>query len=465
MYGRDKVSEILERATKTLSREGLEGEVVCNVSEEQTVRSAWGQIHQSPLARSLDITIYARNGKKSASVSFGDYNTKAIRSNVKRVKDLVAVSPENPYLNDLALQPKVLPELFLPPIDEETLGHAWEKKAIALRDAQFAAGSIRCVASGRFFTGLAEIGVANTNGLLRYSAFTGSVFSLVVTGEHHLSALATESHTRVGGISPEAVIAEVIEKASQARNLPFYDPFASGKGPAKQFDILLHPHALASWAQGLSYYGFNGLMVHEKQSFLSGKLGQMITGKNISLRDDWKYPGFPAMPFDFEGVTRMQIPFIENGRVRGAVYDGSTAKKANLTPTGHSLKGSWGSIPLHIVFEGGNTTEEELIASCEKPTIYVTYFNYPGMPDKREAVFTATTRHGTFLVENGRFTHVLPPLRFKEQTAEAFKRVEGLSPTTLVIEEENYGDFYPQSIAVPFAKITNCTFVGSNKYK
>lgn len=457
MLGRDYVSEVLEKAVKALEREGLEGEAEVGFSEEQTVRSAWGEIHQAPLARSFEITLVGRKGKRDAAVSLAIPNASSLRAGAKRVKELVVLAPENPYLPDLNSQPETLPELSLPELDQETLGHAWQEKAEALRNAQRAASLIDCVASGRFFTGLAEKGVANSRGLLRYQALTGAQFSLVVTGPNHLSSLAKHFHTAIGGVSREAVIEEAIARASLAKSLPFLDPF-DGDETVRSFDVVLHPYALAIWIEWLAACEFNGLMVHEKQSCLSDKIGELITGKNITIRDDWKYEGFPAMPFDGEGTTRREILFIEKGYARGAAYDGETAKKARVSPTGHDL------IPQHIIFEGGDKSEKGLIENCDRPTVYATYFNYAGMPDSREGIFTATTRHGTFLIEDGKFMHVLPPLRFKEKTMDAFKRVKGLSSPVPLVAEENYDDFWPQSIAAPFAKIGDCAFIGSNKY-
>ena len=464
MLGKERVNEILSAAIREISRRGLDGEALCHVSEEQTIRSAWSQIHQSPLARSSEIKICIRDGNKSASVSVGSLDTTSIKSAVLRATTLMAVAPENPYLNDLAPQPVHLPELNIPPPDEETASHAHELKVNALIKAHKENETIDCKASGRFFTGLSEVGVANTNGLLRYMSFAGSSFSLTVTGENHLSSFAKRSNTRISEIAVNEVISEAMERASLAKELPPYDPFSDPNDSLKNFDVLIHPYAMNEWLAYIAALGFNGLMVHEKQSFLSDKMDELITGKNITIRDDWTHQGLISIPFDFEGVDRNKVAFIENGVVKGAAYDGSIAKKAGIKSSGHSLKSSYGAVPLHLVFEGGDCSEQDLIESCDRPTIYITYFNYPGMPDSREAVFTATTRHGTFLIEGGQFKKVLPPLRFKEKTAEALSRVQGMSPPLILFEEENYDAFFPQSISAPFVKIENCSFIGSTKY-
>jgi len=84
------------------------------------------------------------------------------------------------------------------------------------------------------------------------------------------------------------------------------------------------------------------------------------------------------------------------------------------------------------------------------------------MPDPREAVFTATTRHGTFLVEDGTYKAVCPPLRLRIRSFQALERIDGMTPVKLFVEQENYGMYYPTSVVVPAMRLCDIDFVGSN---
>ena len=151
MFGRDKIQEFLERAVSELKRKGLEGEIICYISEEATIRSAWGEIHQSPLAKSISVTINGRNGLKNASISFGELKISNIKSSIKAIKEFIKFSPENLYIHDLPPQPRYLPELFLPALDEKTIDHALDLKVSGIVKAHKEARKINLSASGRFF--------------------------------------------------------------------------------------------------------------------------------------------------------------------------------------------------------------------------------------------------------------------------------------------------------------------------
>ncbi|MBI4133823.1 MAG: hypothetical protein HY475_00195 [Candidatus Terrybacteria bacterium] len=84
------------------------------------------------------------------------------------------------------------------------------------------------------------------------------------------------------------------------------------------------------------------------------------------------------------------------------------------------------------------------------------------MPDEREAVFTATTRYGTFLAEDGKVRAVCPPLRLRVRSFDALSRVDAMTESRLLRGQENYGMFSPVSFVVPAMRIRDVDFVGSN---
>lgn len=175
----------------------------------------------------------------------------------------------------------------------------------------------------------------------------------------------------------------------------------------------------------------------------------------------------PPLPFDSDGRDRQIVPLIERGIARGVVWDGATAKKAEGASTGHANDMLFGDeseasvMPLHLVMEGGDTAPGAMVKDAVRPTLLVSHFNYANMPDPQGAVFTATTRHGTFLIERGEYVAALPPLRIQEKTLEALARIEALSPPELVVPYENYGGVVPVGTLVPWTKIADLAFIGA----
>ena len=462
MRGKTETFDILSCATRAAKKCGLEAHVVWHAYREATMRSACGQVHQTPEADAGILNVLVRDGLRAACISVAECSPSRVRGAVKQASLLLPEVPENPFLPELLVQPEEFPEKTLGldtyagfPVDTQV-------KERAFRRIYQASQGSTLLGSARFFTAGCEIGVANTVGLARYHTASYSFLSLVVTGSNGLSSYADRASSLPSGVDVEGAIEEAFSRAALAQRLPFVDPFVDGKG-ARTYDGVFSHYAIGEWMYWVSMFTFNGLAVLEEQSYLSGrKPGEKVTGSDFSIQDDWQHQDVIALPFDLEGATRRQLPLIEKGIYRAVPYDGMTAKKAGTVSTGHSVLAPWGTIPMCLVVEGNSATFEDLVAQSAKPTIVGTYFNYPGMPDPREAVFTATTRHGTFLVEDGAYKAVCPPLRVRMRSFDALSRIEGMTPSRLIRGQENYGMFYPVSLVVPAMRIRDVDFVGSN---
>src|SRR3954463_10398042 len=87
-----------------------------------------------------------------------------------------------------------------------------------------------------------------------------------------------------------------------------------------------------------------GDAVYRSASFLAGKLGEQIAGKNITVVDDGTIPGgFGTSPFDGEGVPTRRTTVIENGVLKSYLLNTYTAKKLGLQTTGNASRGLAGN--------------------------------------------------------------------------------------------------------------------------
>jgi predicted Zn-dependent protease len=66
------------------------------------------------------------------------------------------------------------------------------------------------------------------------------------------------------------------------------------------------------------------------------------------------------------------------------------------------------------VIEGGESSIEDMIASCEEPALWITKLHYLGMKHFQTATMTGIAQHGVFLVENGKVTKPVENVRFEE---------------------------------------------------
>src|SRR5260370_12073789 len=80
-----------------------------------------------------------------------------------------------------------------------------------------------------------------------------------------------------------------------------------------------------------SFIGFGALAGQEERSFM--KLGEKITGDQVSIWDDGlDRTGIPVS-FDFEGVPKQRVDLITGGVPRRLVYAMQTATRAGRPST------------------------------------------------------------------------------------------------------------------------------------
>ncbi len=130
------------------------------------------------------------------------------------------------------------------------------------------------------------------------------------------------------------------------------------KGPTCKVPVVLEPLQAAAFFGGIAA-ALDGKRVHQKASFLAGRLGERIAPGWLGLVDDGLYPrGVGSRPFDGEGLPTRRNPLVEGGELRGYLYDTYTALKAKAKSTATAGR-SYQSLP-HI----GTTT---LLVQAERP--------------------------------------------------------------------------------------------------
>ena len=246
MRGKTETLDILSCVVKEARRLGLDAEAIWSSYREATMRSAWGEVHQTPTADAGILEFRLRRGFRAARISVAESNQKAISAAVKRCSEMLSEVPENPYLPDLLHPPTDFPEEIgnLQGVPEFPDDLTVKERAFA--HVKRSARGTQLVGSGRFFTAGCEMGVANTAGLARYHTASYSFLSLVVTGAHGLSSYADRASTSPEGVDVDAVIDEAFARAARAQQLPFFDPFSDGKG-ARRYDSVFTHYAVGEW--------------------------------------------------------------------------------------------------------------------------------------------------------------------------------------------------------------------------
>lgn len=175
---------------------------------------------------------------------------------------------------------------------------------------------------------------------------------------------------------------------TKAKERGYYDYFASrrdnidysllGKNCAKESINSLNPKKIETGKYDV-IFGYNSLggvlspiiaslcadRVQKQRSMYSKKLGEQIMDKSLTIIDDRTLKdGLMSGEGDEEGVSGKRTVLIENGVLKGFMYDFLTASKENRESTGNcndfSIKPSIG--PSNFIIKPGSFSNKELLS-------------------------------------------------------------------------------------------------------
>jgi predicted Zn-dependent protease len=262
--------------------------------------------------------------------------------------------------------------------------------------------------------------VANSRGVAAASSHTRTQAHTVVTcGDG--SGFAEGVSSRLADLKPRALGRRAAAKAAASRNP---QPL-----PAGRYDVILEPPAVAEWLEFLSYMAFGGKAFQEGRSPFSGKLGQRITGRQVTIWDNALDRRTLPQEFDYEGMPKRRLALIDRGVAKAVATNYYRARRlGKRRSTGSALPASTGyeCLPLHLFMKGGTSSAAALVKETNRGLL-ITRFHYTNILDPMKTVLTGMTRDGTFLVEGGRIVRPVRNLRYTENILEAFSRIDGMS--------------------------------------
>lgn len=112
----------------------------------------------------------------------------------------------------------------------------------------------------------------------------------------------------------------------------------------------------------------NGERVLQGASFLAQRMDQRIGSGLLTIMDDGTRPkGMASAPFDGEGVPTQRRTIVEDGVLRGFLYNTIVGSRAGVPSTGNASRGGFSSLPgigPHAFYvAAGLTSPEEIIGS------------------------------------------------------------------------------------------------------
>lgn len=442
---KEQYLEVLERAVKSSPAD--QTEAVLFVDDTALTRFANSYIHQNIALKDRKLWVRAIKGKSTGTASTHLLDPDSVARAIETASEIAEHQREDPDFRSL---PEEQPYRKVESLVQATKDCSPEKRASGVGKAIDILKKENLTAAGFHSTNHHLLSVVNSLGVRASHEYTTASFNITAMSEDS-AGNASAASGDVDEIDPEALARTASEKALMGRHPSELEP--------GEYTVVLEEPAVASLVQYLGWMGFGGLAYQEGRSFMCGRIGEKITGENITISDDSYHPIAIGLPFDFEGVPRQRVALIERGVARGVVYDSYTAGKEGGSSTGHALPppNPQGPFPLHLVLEEGESTREELVKSTKKG-ILVTRFWYTRMVNPDTTLITGMTRDGTFLIEDGVIKGGVKNLRFTQNILEALSRVELISEESKLVS-----DGFVSSV-VPMLKIAKFNFTGKTEF-
>ena len=156
-------------------------------------------------------------------------------------------------------------------------------------------------------------------------------------------------------------VRRLVEQFKLARTLTTLKP---GRMP-----VLFSPAGSLALTLPLSQ-GLNGKEVYKGTSPLAGRLGEKLFDPKISVIDDGTLDGkFASASYDDEGVPRRRTVLVDQGQLKGFVYDLKTAAQAGLDSTGSAARGLFSPpVPALSSFaiQPGETPLKDILAGIQE---------------------------------------------------------------------------------------------------
>jgi predicted Zn-dependent protease len=440
---KERILEILDYVVKSTRADAVEAVLVGG--ESYLTGFANNYIHRNVGEENYELNIRVVLGKKIGASSTSDLSSDAIDAAIENAIGIAKLQKEN---KDFVSLPKNYP------------GETEFKFVSDIPDADTRASIVKVlvdeskkygfVSSGKFEAELMQLAVKNSLGVERYMERTASTLKNIVMTDTS-SGFSQDSKADYKDIDVQNILEESLEVAKMAQNPVSIEP---GK-----YEVILTPYAVSEFLSSMKYLSLSAKNIEEGTSFMKGHFGEKMFPDLITLFDDGLNDETLKMGFDFEGVPKKKVTFVENGVIGDVVYDSFYAYKEGKEPTGHSLPqpNELGAYPMNFFVGKGGSTVEEMISHVEKG-LFVQRFWYTNPMEPVTLLITGMTRDGLFLIENGKITKPVKHMRFTESILNAFNNCLEISNISKIIYEDG------AVTTAPYMRIKDFNFTSATEF-
>lgn len=143
----------------------------------------------------------------------------------------------------------------------------------------------------------------------------------------------------------------------------------AGSYATGNFRVVLDARVVAELLDAFMPAFFAG-NVHSHMSVLAGRMGEQLTGENVSiLEDPYMYGGFCTRNFDDEGVPTQRKAIVDKGKLNCWLYNRASAREMGGISGGNGFKTKFNEAVstgyTNVYIPGGEYSREELVSMME----------------------------------------------------------------------------------------------------
>ena len=173
-------------------------------------------------------------------------------------------------------------------------------------------------------------------------------------------------------------------------------------------------------------HGLEGDFNRKGSSAFSGRIGQRVAAKGVTVLDDGTIPDRRgSLNVDDEGNASQRNVLIEDGILKGYIQDSLNARLMGVAATGNGRRESYAHVPMprmtNTYMLGGKLAPEEIVASIKKG-LYATNFG-GGQVDITSGKFVFSASEA-YWVENGKIQYPVKGATIVGNGPDALTRVK-----------------------------------------
>lgn len=374
---RELVSDVVRQAmaggasaAEAVVGEGSEFSTVVRLGEVETLKESG--------SKALGVRVF--RGKRAASTWTSDLSSEGVDRMVRSALDLAKITSEDPFagipeadeLGSLAGDLDLYYDDVYSLSNADRIDYARRAEKAAIE----ADSRIKNSEGGTFDAALGRKVMANSHGFVgEYRRSYCSVSAVPIAQDENgnmqrdywysVSRTLTklDSPEEVGRTAAERTVRRLgARKVKTARVPVVFDSQVSRALLDHVFDAV------------------NGDAIYRKASFLADKLGQKVSGTNITVIDDGTIPGgFGTSPFDSEGVPTRRTVVIENGELKSYLLNTYTAKKLGMKTTGNASRGLAGTPGIgsgNFFLQPGKRSPKEIIGDIKQGLLVTEFLGF-----------------------------------------------------------------------------------------